>query len=66
MIDTNLLVSQHHSLIAMSVPVAILKSRLRSHYPFFLAYRLRWADNDQYGHVNNSVYNYLCVSSRPS
>ncbi|CAK9785247.1 Thioesterase/thiol ester dehydrase-isomerase [Cutaneotrichosporon oleaginosum] len=42
--------------------VQALKSRLRSNYRFFLPYRLRWADNDQYGHVNNSVYNFLIDS----
>lgn len=39
--------------------VQVLKARLRSQYRFFLPYRLRWSDNDQYGHVNNSVYNFL-------
>lgn len=39
--------------------VNVLKARIRSQYRYFLPFRLRWADNDQYGHVNNSVYNYL-------
>jgi acyl-CoA thioester hydrolase len=43
----------------MSVPVALLKNRVRAHYPFFQQYRTRWSDNDQYGHMNNSVYNFL-------
>ncbi|KAG2352542.1 HotDog domain-containing protein [Suillus spraguei] len=31
----------------------------RSEYLFFLSYRTRWIDNDQYSHVNNSVYYHL-------
>ncbi|OJA14958.1 hypothetical protein AZE42_03699 [Rhizopogon vesiculosus] len=31
----------------------------RSSYPFFLSYRTRWSDNDQYSHVNNSIYYHL-------
>jgi len=33
-----------------------LKSRIRDHYPHFLAIPTRWMDNDIYGHVNNVVY----------
>ncbi|KAJ6513345.1 thioesterase thiol ester dehydrase-isomerase [Mycena sanguinolenta] len=33
-----------------------LKHRGRKDYPYFLSYRTRWSDNDQYSHVNNSVY----------
>lgn len=33
-----------------------LKARRRSDYPFFLSYRTRWSDNDQYAHINNSIY----------
>ena len=29
---------------------------LRDAYPHFLAIPTRWADNDVYGHVNNTVY----------
>ncbi|KAH9486208.1 60S ribosomal protein L28 [Psilocybe cubensis] len=36
-----------------------LKSRRRSDYAFFLSYRTRWSDNDQYSHINNSVYYHL-------
>ncbi|KAH9914144.1 thioesterase [Fomitopsis serialis] len=36
-----------------------LKQRRRSDYPYFLTYRTRWSDNDQYGHMNNSVYYHL-------
>lgn len=39
---------------AMSV-----KSRKRSDYGYFLDYRTRWSDNDQYGHVSNTIYNIL-------
>ncbi|KAL4071823.1 thioesterase [Scleroderma citrinum] len=35
------------------------KQRLRSDYPFFLSYRTRWSDNDQYAHVNNAIYYHL-------
>lgn len=45
--------------------IGVLRNRLRSNYPFTLAYRLRWADNDQYGHLNNSVYNFLWVYCAP-
>ncbi|KZV69187.1 Thioesterase/thiol ester dehydrase-isomerase [Peniophora sp. CONT] len=44
---------------AKSGEAATLKSRSRTEYPFFLTYRTRWSDNDQYGHVNNSVYYHL-------
>ncbi len=30
--------------------------RTRSAYPHFTAITTRWADNDAYGHVNNTVY----------
>ncbi|KIY49430.1 Thioesterase/thiol ester dehydrase-isomerase [Fistulina hepatica ATCC 64428] len=36
-----------------------LKSRRKSHYSFFLEYRTRWSDNDQYAHMNNAVYYHL-------
>ncbi|PPQ79401.1 hypothetical protein CVT25_002671 [Psilocybe cyanescens] len=35
------------------------KSRTRSDYAFFLSYRTRWSDNDQYSHINNSIYYHL-------
>ncbi|KAI6015246.1 thioesterase [Pisolithus orientalis] len=35
------------------------KQRLRTDYGFFLTYRTRWSDNDQYGHVNNAIYYHL-------
>ncbi|PAV20306.1 thioesterase thiol ester dehydrase-isomerase [Pyrrhoderma noxium] len=31
-------------------------------YFYFLSYRTRWSDNDQYSHVNNSVYYHLIDS----
>ncbi|KAF8167307.1 thioesterase [Crassisporium funariophilum] len=31
----------------------------RSDYLYFLQYRTRWSDNDQYSHVNNSIYYHL-------
>ena len=30
--------------------------RGRTHYRWFMAIATRWADNDAYGHVNNTVY----------
>ncbi|KAH8102319.1 thioesterase [Cristinia sonorae] len=36
-----------------------LKNRKRHDYPFFLSFRTRWSDNDQYSHINNSVYYHL-------
>ncbi|CAK7200858.1 hypothetical protein SEUCBS139899_003557 [Sporothrix eucalyptigena] len=39
--------------------LAPLKARKREDYPFILDYRTRWADNDMYAHMNNSVYNFL-------
>ncbi|KAF5387056.1 hypothetical protein D9615_001799 [Tricholomella constricta] len=36
-----------------------LKARRRSDYAFFLPYRTRWSDNDQYSHINNSIYYHL-------
>ena len=32
-----------------------LRSRNRSDYGYFSEYKLRWSDNDQYGHMNNVV-----------
>ncbi|KAH8670990.1 HotDog domain-containing protein [Xylariales sp. PMI_506] len=40
-------------------PSAQLKLRTRADYPYMLEYRTRWADNDMYDHMNNSVYNFL-------
>src|SRR5579871_4694734 len=36
-----------------------LRKRVRSDYGFILDYRTRWADNDMYDHMNNSIYNFL-------
>ncbi|EAU80486.1 thioesterase [Coprinopsis cinerea okayama7 len=36
-----------------------LKNRKRSDYGYFLSYRTRWSDNDQYSHMNNSIYYHL-------
>ncbi|EGO01015.1 hypothetical protein SERLA73DRAFT_51623 [Serpula lacrymans var. lacrymans S7.3] len=35
------------------------KHRKRADYGYFLSYRTRWSDNDQYSHINNSVYYHL-------
>ncbi|KAI0036048.1 thioesterase, partial [Vararia minispora EC-137] len=44
---------------ASSESLVTLKTRTRADYPYFLTYRTRWSDNDQYSHVNNSVYYHL-------
>jgi len=36
-----------------------LKARSRDDYGYFLTYRTRWSDNDQYSHMNNSIYYHL-------
>ncbi|KAH8785475.1 HotDog domain-containing protein [Diaporthe sp. PMI_573] len=36
-----------------------LRARRRRDYNFILEYRTRWSDNDQYSHMNNSIYNFL-------
>jgi len=36
--------------------------RQRLDYKYFLKYRTRWSDNDQYAHMNNAVYYYLIDS----
>ncbi|KAK2059949.1 thioesterase superfamily protein [Colletotrichum caudatum] len=38
---------------------AELKQRRREDYRYMLDYRTRWADNDMYQHMNNSIYNFL-------
>ncbi|KAI1865888.1 uncharacterized protein JN550_008146 [Neoarthrinium moseri] len=40
-------------------PTEQLRRRQRQDYPYILEYRTRWADNDMYDHMNNSVYNFL-------
>ncbi|KAF3005556.1 hypothetical protein E8E14_007561 [Neopestalotiopsis sp. 37M] len=40
-------------------PADQLKKRRREDYPYLLEYRTRWADNDMYDHMNNSIYNFL-------
>ncbi|KAI5807080.1 thioesterase thiol ester dehydrase-isomerase [Geopyxis carbonaria] len=46
----------------MAAAASQLRTRTRADYRFFQTYRLRWSDNDMYGHVNNSVYNFLIDS----
>ncbi|KAF5366770.1 hypothetical protein D9758_006497 [Tetrapyrgos nigripes] len=36
-----------------------LKQLRRSDFGYFLSYRTRWSDNDQYSHINNSIYYHL-------
>ncbi|EHA55265.1 thioesterase [Pyricularia oryzae 70-15] len=43
----------------MTASYDVLKTRTRGDYPFTLEYRTRWADNDMYQHMNNSIYNFL-------
>ncbi|KAI0077554.1 thioesterase thiol ester dehydrase-isomerase [Panus rudis PR-1116 ss-1] len=35
------------------------KEHCRSNYTYFVTYRTRWSDNDQYAHLNNSIYYHL-------
>ncbi|KAF9466419.1 thioesterase, partial [Collybia nuda] len=41
------------------MPQADFKNRTLSDYAYFLTYRTRWSDNDQYLHINNSIYYHL-------
>ncbi|KAL1739280.1 HotDog domain-containing protein [Schizophyllum fasciatum] len=36
-----------------------LKARRKEDYMYFLEYRTRWSDNDQYSHMNNAIYYHL-------
>ncbi|RPD52778.1 thioesterase [Lentinus tigrinus ALCF2SS1-7] len=45
--------------MSQATDAKVLKERRRTDYPFFLSYRTRWIDNDQYSHINNSVYYHL-------
>ncbi|THV03555.1 thioesterase [Dendrothele bispora CBS 962.96] len=36
-----------------------LRQLKRSDFIYFLSYHTRWSDNDQYSHVNNSIYYHL-------
>ncbi|KAI5845918.1 HotDog domain-containing protein [Tricharina praecox] len=40
-----------------------LKSRTLADYPHKSTHSTRWSDNDQYGHLNNSVYAFLIDSA---
>ena len=44
------------------LPLILAMSKTLSLYPYTLIYRTRWSDNDQYGHMNNSVYYFLIDS----
>ncbi|TRM68145.1 HotDog domain-containing protein [Schizophyllum amplum] len=35
------------------------KARRIEDYLYFLTYRTRWSDNDQYSHMNNAIYYHL-------
>ncbi|KAG8806053.1 hypothetical protein FRC18_006310 [Serendipita sp. 400] len=37
----------------------VMKNRKVEDYSYFVEYQTQWSDNDQYGHLNNSVYNHL-------
>ncbi|KIM33030.1 hypothetical protein M408DRAFT_62054 [Serendipita vermifera MAFF 305830] len=43
----------------MSKPDGALKERRLKDYKYLMEYQTRWNDNDQYAHLNNSVYNLL-------
>ncbi|KAL7277908.1 thioesterase [Trametes coccinea BRFM310] len=51
--------SQGNGSTSLSNDVQMLRRRERTDYPYFLSYRTRWIDNDQYAHINNSVYYHL-------
>ncbi|KAE9401851.1 thioesterase [Gymnopus androsaceus JB14] len=36
-----------------------LKALRRADFRYSLSYRTRWSDNDQYSHINNSIYYHL-------
>ncbi|KAJ3821450.1 HotDog domain-containing protein [Lentinula raphanica] len=36
-----------------------LKTLRRSDFGYILQYRTRWSDNDQYSHINNSIYYHM-------
>lgn len=38
------------------------RTRKLEDYKYFLTFRTRWSDNDQYSHVNNAVYYHLIDS----
>ncbi|KEF56659.1 acyl-CoA thioester hydrolase [Exophiala aquamarina CBS 119918] len=42
--------------------IASKRKRTRQDYRYFLEYRLRWDDNDIFGHMNNPKYGVLCDS----
>ncbi|ESK91784.1 thioesterase family protein [Moniliophthora roreri MCA 2997] len=43
----------------MSPSQTDLKTLRKADFAYFLSYRTRWSDNDQYSHINNSVYYHL-------
>ncbi|TFY72767.1 hypothetical protein EVG20_g263 [Dentipellis fragilis] len=43
-------------IMAQTLSTAQARVRRRTDYRYFLTYQTRWSDNDQYSHVNNSVY----------
>ncbi|KAI0003059.1 thioesterase thiol ester dehydrase-isomerase [Russula compacta] len=45
-----------HSRLSNPVSTSHPKARTRADYSYFLSYRTRWSDNDQYSHINNAVY----------
>lgn len=69
--------TRHRQLPCLSAPVSALimaplgldlaskRQRKRSDYYFFRTYRLRWSDNDVFGHVNVSPTLPFCPPSPP-
>ena len=45
--------------MASSAASRTVKDRRRTDYRHTLEYRTRWIDNDQYAHLNNSIYYHL-------
>ncbi|KIW72528.1 hypothetical protein PV04_00713 [Phialophora macrospora] len=46
----------------LGLDIASKRKRKLSDYPYRLEYRLRWNDNDVFGHMNNPLYGVLCDS----
>ncbi|KAH8555112.1 thioesterase [Umbelopsis sp. PMI_123] len=54
-------ISDHTAIRPLTTKASVsLEPRSRSFYRHFLPIQTRWSDNDQYGHVNNSIfYHYI-------
>ncbi|KAK6434699.1 hypothetical protein LTR95_009113 [Oleoguttula sp. CCFEE 5521] len=48
--------------MALALDLASKRQRKPSDYPYHEEYRTRWADNDQFSHLNNPIYGILTDS----